>query len=925
MQFAKHVGRVGSLAVALGVGIAVASSPGVASATPDAATDGGSATDSSGAASAPATSTTTKTKTLSEHPTPQSAATETDSSSTDARKPSGTPTTSHPSSRRARLANGPEVGDSDPPAVSVESDSGGAEQAGEQSSTPSDPADTHDDDVPDVAPPSADPPAHHDFTPPDPSAARGKADPGGANQVGEQSFTPGGASAAHVPLVRRAALPSFDPPAVSVVTESVGANQADAQYLSKDIPPAAAQPLATTAPPAVPRLNAFLNVPATIVATVTGVVRSVLGAFGVPLPGAPSDSPLGWTVLAIVRRELFNATPEITSTSSKPDASGNITVSLNTTDGDGDLLSYKVSDGAKGTVVLNADGHTLTYTPNPGATGQDSFVVTATDATNAHIHGISGLINALSFGLIGDAGHTTSTTVTVTLNTPPTLTAAAGAPDPANGKVTVTLVVKDADGDPPIFSLSTPANGGVTAPVLVDAAKGTYAVVYTPTDDARHAAAADTATDAQKFDTFNVSISDGHGGSTSVPVKVDVAPANTAPTFATFTPTTDSAGKVTGTITFADADNGDKVIYSGSTTTSKGAVDVKPDGTVTYTPTKDARFVAAATDGVDSDTFTITAKDDHGGTSTHDITVIITPATQAELTADPTTALAAAQSAITSGLEARDTANAEFAAQVSATGASLTADQVAAILAGLTALNASPGDTMAATITKALEDSLGTLTPEELADLQASAKKIRAAENSLSRPINLAAGARASVQGASQGDGAPVLAKIENYKVTYTDTGTLAGYKVVATGDLVFVNPNNDPVLLVNLVPDNQGITVSGTGKFTYQPPPTTTPPSSVTFFVVALNSTGSSITKVVLDVRPPASAADLATYEKSLAAINSELTQAALDRQDALKTDPKGTSGDVARAEATIAALVKKGDDLNAAFLAAQRTATSV
>ena len=42
MQFAKHVGRVGSLAVALGVGIAVASSPGVASATPDAATDGGS-------------------------------------------------------------------------------------------------------------------------------------------------------------------------------------------------------------------------------------------------------------------------------------------------------------------------------------------------------------------------------------------------------------------------------------------------------------------------------------------------------------------------------------------------------------------------------------------------------------------------------------------------------------------------------------------------------------------------------------------------------------------------------------------------------------------------------------------------------------------------------------------------------------------
>jgi hypothetical protein len=42
MGYAKHVGRVGALAVALGVGVAVASTPGVAWAGPD--TDGSTET-----------------------------------------------------------------------------------------------------------------------------------------------------------------------------------------------------------------------------------------------------------------------------------------------------------------------------------------------------------------------------------------------------------------------------------------------------------------------------------------------------------------------------------------------------------------------------------------------------------------------------------------------------------------------------------------------------------------------------------------------------------------------------------------------------------------------------------------------------------------------------------------------------------------
>jgi hypothetical protein len=45
MGYAKYVGRVGGLAVALGVGVAVATTPGVAWAEP---TDGGSTSSSSG-------------------------------------------------------------------------------------------------------------------------------------------------------------------------------------------------------------------------------------------------------------------------------------------------------------------------------------------------------------------------------------------------------------------------------------------------------------------------------------------------------------------------------------------------------------------------------------------------------------------------------------------------------------------------------------------------------------------------------------------------------------------------------------------------------------------------------------------------------------------------------------------------------------
>jgi len=284
-----------------------------------------------------------------------------------------------------------------------------------------------------------------------------------------------------------------------------------------------------TAPAATDPIAALLNVGTTFIATTSKVVTAVLASFATPAPGAPADSPLMWAVLAIVRRQFFNETPSITPTVSAPDALGNITISLSETDSDGDRLVYSANNGSKGAVSLNADGHSFTYDPTAGASGTDSITITATDATNAHIHGLPGLLNAFTFGLLGTSGHTASTTVTVTATNAPTLTTASiGAPDQTTGAVTVTLVAADADDDPLTLTVTQPALGTVSAPVLIDAATGTYTVTYTPTGQARLDAYESAGDD---FDSFKVDVSDGHYPAVEVTVShVPISPAEAAVT-----------------------------------------------------------------------------------------------------------------------------------------------------------------------------------------------------------------------------------------------------------------------------------------------------------------------------------------------------------------------------------------------------------
>ncbi|MGJ0118156.1 VCBS domain-containing protein [Williamsia sp. MIQD14] len=125
---------------------------------------------------------------------------------------------------------------------------------------------------------------------------------------------------------------------------------------------------------------------------------------------------------------------------------------------------------------------------------------------------------------------------TTTVIAPPGVTV--GAPNTVTGAVSGTVRSSDADGDTLIFGGS-----GATTSGSVEIAPATGAFVYTPTDAARHAAA--SATGAQT-DTFAVTVTDGHGGSISVPVTVTISPVNAAPTGGTVPKVVASVGVGSG-------------------------------------------------------------------------------------------------------------------------------------------------------------------------------------------------------------------------------------------------------------------------------------------------------------------------------------------------------------------------------------------
>ncbi|HEY7050805.1 MAG TPA: DUF5711 family protein, partial [Mycobacterium sp.] len=212
-------------------------------------------------------------------------------------------------------------------------------------------------------------------------------------------------------------------------------------------------------------------------------------------------------------------------------------------------------------------------------------------------------------------------------NRAPTTRSSAGRPNRSTGVVSGSVTARDPDRDTVSFTApTTTAKGGTLA---LKPSRTSARFTYTPSDTARHAAAADGATATDKTDSFTVTVDDGHGHTVPVIVTVDIGAANARPAHpaATVTHTNLNSGLITGTITADDTDH-DTFTYSAPATTRKGTIHVNTDGTFTYTPTHAARQAASApraSRSAQSDSFRATIDDGHGGTTTVTVKIAITP------------------------------------------------------------------------------------------------------------------------------------------------------------------------------------------------------------------------------------------------------------------------------------------------------------
>ena len=148
-----------------------------------------------------------------------------------------------------------------------------------------------------------------------------------------------------------------------------------------------------------------------------------------------------------------------------------ISVLANDTDANGDALTVSnVTQGANGGVIINAD-NTVTYMPNSGYTGNDSFTYTITD------------------GRSGNATATVNVTIAAAINNVPQLTNPGAINLVEGNTVNLLITATDADGDTLTYSAtglppgtSIDVNTGLITGLLPTGSAGSYTVNITVSD-----------------------------------------------------------------------------------------------------------------------------------------------------------------------------------------------------------------------------------------------------------------------------------------------------------------------------------------------------------------------------------------------------------------------------------------------------------
>lgn len=265
-----------------------------------------------------------------------------------------------------------------------------------------------------------------------------------------------------------------------------------------------------------------------------------------------SDGALSATSTASLDITPVNDAPVANSgTGSGDEDGGAITGQVTASDIEGDTLSFELVSGPtleQGALTLDADGQ-YSFTPAPNFNGLVTFSYRAYDG----------------------AAYSAPATVTITVNAvndaPVADESQSVATDEDNAKA-ITVIASDVDGDALTFTAGTAAHGTVTS-------NGGGSFTYTP------------ALNYFGSDSFEVTISDGNGGSTKQLVSVTVNPVNDAP-----------VAPPTNSVT-TDEDTASTAVAIGATDVdSTLSYDVKPGagpsrgsvsfdataGTFTYTP-----------------------------------------------------------------------------------------------------------------------------------------------------------------------------------------------------------------------------------------------------------------------------------------------------------------------------------------------------
>ncbi|MGE2832333.1 Ig-like domain-containing protein [Mycobacterium sp. SMC-4] len=560
MGYAKYVGRVGALAVALGIGTAVAN---------------------------PAWADTTNSETSST----DSASTSARTSASESESPTEGATTS------SAVESAPTESEADGPVDESEledaeldgEDQEAADGIAAESPAP-EPEDVHVDDVV-VEPRTGRPSVEESATT---TAAAGRS--------GSTDAAPSQTATIETPAANSTSAATNLADKTRLVVDGRVATRAEGRGPVHNSPATTRKVPATNFIDTVPAPAPLVSQPTPIGAIFGGAVKMLdiaakaLNMLFNPAPSAPSDPPLLLGVLAFVRREIartfFNSTPNAIADVAETSESlpTRITVLGNDVDPDtGDILTVTgYTQAANGTVALNPDG-SFTYTPKAGFVGTDTFSYRVSDeASPWHVHSLVSLLRG---------GHLSVATVTVTVAPTIPMNQAPVANDDSTSTAEGTPVVvgvlandTDADADTlTITQVSTPLQGTVT----IDGGNLTYTPVA-----GYHGTAS-----------FTYTVTDGELTDTAI-VSVTVTPVNEAPVAVADSATTAEDSPIAVDVLANDTDpDGNTLTISAVGAPSHGTA-VIADGKITYTPTTGYHgadsFTYTVSDGTLTDTAIVT-------------------------------------------------------------------------------------------------------------------------------------------------------------------------------------------------------------------------------------------------------------------------------------------------------------------------------